>query len=193
MPVADACAELASECLSGIVENASEIMRKYRLDATGGEVSAETCGRVDIMFWVLSLASDVVKHFARRRWTCEGGTRRVFPEREARLGNKTVLGISASQVTRIIDDARHTKVPIGNEASSEIRYCLNILDISSLVRVMIAVPIDTGSHMMDVALKWLEVAQVCTVSTQQCSLCDSRFYIDTRSALHQYQLSHTPV
>lgn len=185
MPTADACAELASECLVGIVENASEIMRKYRSDATS-EYSAEPCDSVDIMFWALSLVSDVIKNFARRRWTCRGGTGRVFPEREAGLVNKTVSGTSASQASQTVDDARHNTVPIGDEASSEIGSCLDILDISRLVRVIAAVPIETGSHMVDVALKWLEVTQVCT--TQQRTT-----YTTVGSALRPYYLSLSPV
>lgn len=132
---ANACAEIAVVYLHRILQAATNILRKKIAGRTGERCcEVEGLGAADAVFWVLSLVSDVLKHFFKREWTC---------------------GVASDSTT--------AKESITTGASS-----LENLELASLAAVVASIPIERGSGMVDVALKWLEVVQV-SKGTRNCA------------------------
>lgn len=176
--VADACAELSAECLHDMVQTASEIMRVDQTKAADDVISAGKCGGADVVLWVLSLASDVLKHFGKKGWTFSRGLMLVCPERTGEHFDESTPGAAASQ-TAATFGAKNQNLDVGtDEPSSANGPSWDILDISGLASVVTLVPVEGGSSMVDVVLKWLEVTQA---SIPFDVLQEGR-YADTRSA-----------
>lgn len=163
---AQACAGLASPYLGKMIQVASVIMLED-LIKSGNDDPGGTGARhdgADAGFWVLSLLSDVLKHLKKREWRCQVSAARS----SGKGGNDRDMEMDATDVPR--EASKASPIPAAGSVDDVINssnargvsdeVTPNSLGLADLVEALSAVPVGRGSGSPDVALKWLEVAQV---------------------------------
>lgn len=154
VPAGHSCAKFATQYLNEMLRGANAIMRVEcdALDTADSYAANEHAGK-DAVYWVLVLVSDVLKYFARHRWTVPGCEVLPRPECEGEIG---VLSLYTRDNPNI-EPGVSTCQELGN--GSVIKTPSKVLDLAKLVQVVTALPVKRGLGMVDVALKWLEVTQ----------------------------------
>lgn len=155
---AQACAGLATPYLGKMVRVASVLMLE---DLSGNNFPGCTggChGGADAVFWVLSLLSDVLKHLRKMEW---GRRVSVAPSSRKSGSDDETEATSVSREASKAVSAAGSEGGGGTNAwgvSNEV--VPNELGLADLVEAFSAVPVGRRLGTPDVALKWLEVAQV---------------------------------